>query len=559
MKRARQTEAHTAFAEARKTYDRALVPLRKAFEAFPKSVPDNDPQRGPRDQAQAALMDAELQRALVDYQEAQSYDPKSKERNTLLDTARGAFKTIYDNYRGRLAGFFAHMWEAKCYEEKGEPGSAMGIYNELLNQPDPALAPLKRQVAYFRIVLHGQRGETTQAVDRAEEWLKNHPGDTRTEEGLGVRYQLAKNLLAQVPTAKAAEKAALQHRAADLLGEVVVYPSAVKAGAVALLKKNRPATTDRPGAIAGLSFEDAFGQAKTAAETHDWERALALLRQAARRADQAHDQDKINYARFSLAFCFFAQGNYYAAAVAAEHLARFYPKWSMAPKAPEINSSKAAEIGLAAWTYSYDNYTKLDRTADLDHLIDLATYTAATWPDADTGDAVRVTLGEIDLSRGQFLKAAAAFEAVQEKSPRRNDALVKAGEAHWKQSLVLRDQGKDKEASAAKEAQTAVQLLEKALAARRAAKTPPTDVGFLTNANTLAEVYRLSGEPKKVLALLEPIAQELGDGPFDPDVAKLRNTLMVLHLRPTSPMARPTTPSPTWSPWRKPAAARARP
>jgi tetratricopeptide (TPR) repeat protein len=525
LKQAHLTEARAAFAEARKTYDRALVPLRKAFQSSPGAAGGSD------NPAQAAVMDAELQRALVDYQEAQTYDPGSRQRNSQLDAARGEFKQVHEAYRTRLAGFFAQMWEAKCYEEKGEVGPAMGIYDELLNQPDPALAPLKRKVAYFRILIHGRRGEHALAVDRAEEWLKANPGEIRTEDGLGVRYQLARNLLDQLPKLKAEEKTAATRRAVEVLAEVVKDPSPFRSDAAALLKKYRPQGAESANSIAALNFDDAFNQARVAASTHEWERALALLRQAARRAEATRDQDKVNHARYTLAYCYFAQGNYYAAAVVAEHLARNYPKWTLAPKSPDINSAKAAEIALAAWTYAYNSYTTLDRPSDLDRLLNMARDTAATWPDTDTGDAARVTLGEVELGRGKFLEAAKAFESVRESSPRRNDALVKAGEAHWKQSVILRDQGKDKEADAAKEADTAVALLEKALAARREAKVPPTDPGFLENINTLAEVYRLRGEHKKVLDLVEPIVKSLGDGPFEPDVAKLRNTLVVLHLR----------------------------
>ena len=43
-----------------------------------------------------------------------------------------------------MAGVVARMWQAKCYEERGGPGDfgrAIGIYDELMAEPDPRLRP----------------------------------------------------------------------------------------------------------------------------------------------------------------------------------------------------------------------------------------------------------------------------------------------------------------------------------------------------------------------------------------------------------------------------------
>ncbi len=49
---------------------------------------------------------------------------------------------------------------------------------------------------------------------------------------------------------------------------------------------------------------------------------------------------------------------------------------------------------------AYNTYTEIDRLSDLDRLINLATYTAETWPDKEEGDDARMNLGQIYAGHG---------------------------------------------------------------------------------------------------------------------------------------------------------------
>jgi outer membrane protein assembly factor BamD (BamD/ComL family) len=520
-KRVRLAEARASFTEARTAFDRAIEPLKAAYEGFGKFIPEGDPRRALRDQAHRALMDAELQRALVDYEDAQTYDPGSAERNERLDTARARFEDVYNRYRTWLAGFFAHLWEGKCYEEKGELGPAQAIYNELMQHDDPTLLPLQRKVGYFRIIVNGKRGEHPLAVDRAAEWLRAFPDAARSPEGIGVKFELAKNILAQLPALPENEQPVAIRRATDLLADVVRYHSPQKPEAIALLKKYRPAAALRASAIANLSYDDAYSQAEAAISTHEWDRAIELLRHAVKKANPRKDVEKANRARYMMAYAYFMGERFYEADVTAEHLVRRYPQGGLSPK--------AAEIAMAALTNAYNTFASVDHTNELNRLVDLARYVAETWADTDQGDAARMTLGEIALGQGRYADASAAFESVREKSARRLDAMVKSGDAHWRNGLLLRSQGHEEQAEA--EARKARELMETALQARRDAGVPATDPGLLGNLNALAEIFRAQGRPRDALALLEPAAQALGDGSVDPEIAPLRAALLTIQLR----------------------------
>ena len=67
-----------------------------------------------------------------------------------------------------MAGLTAQMWQAKCYEEQGKIGEAIGIYKRLLEQTDPMLRPLQRVRRLFSHRCPGQAKEYALAADEAQ-------------------------------------------------------------------------------------------------------------------------------------------------------------------------------------------------------------------------------------------------------------------------------------------------------------------------------------------------------------------------------------------------------
>jgi tetratricopeptide (TPR) repeat protein len=514
--------ARAAFTDARQAYDQAHTRLKTDFDAFPKFIADRDPRRRARDRAHTALMDEELQRAVVEYEDAQTYPFGSKERDKILDDAGKRFEDLYNRYRDQLAGLHARMLQGKSMEEKGDLGQAMGLYDELMQHGDAQLKPLQRKVGYFRIIVLGKRKEYPLAVDEAARWLAAFPNARNTEEGLGVQLELAKNLLAQLPDLNSDDdKDQATRKAVERLTEVVRYYSPHKPEALALLQQYQPKAAKRANQLTNLSYDDAMSQADTAISAHDWSLAEGLLKQAIRKGEQARDYEKVNRSRYFLAYVNYATDRYYEAAALADHVARRYPSDPMGPR--------AAELGLASLTQAYNLFTQVDRQSDLDRLNDLGSYTAKTWPDTEQADNARMTLGEIALGRGQFAEASSWLESVRENSPKRQDALVKAGDAHWRFSRKLRDQG-DSEA-AERETNSALDLVQNALKAREAANVPMTDPGRLGNINALAEIHRASGRPGDAIALLTPIAKSVETATPSPELAPLYTAGLSILLR----------------------------
>ena len=136
-------EARSAFVSARKAYDQATAQLKAKVDALPKFIPEDSPKREESEQLRVAYTRCLLERALVDYEDAQTYVTDASVRAQKLTDAQTAFNKIYKDYRLMLAGIYARMWEGKCMEEKGELGPAMGIYKELMDHTATELRELQ--------------------------------------------------------------------------------------------------------------------------------------------------------------------------------------------------------------------------------------------------------------------------------------------------------------------------------------------------------------------------------------------------------------------------------
>ncbi|MDX2037844.1 MAG: tetratricopeptide repeat protein [Isosphaeraceae bacterium] len=496
----RVNEARSSFAAARSAYERAFERLDKAYKAFDAFIPVNDPRFARRESALSALLNAELQRAIVDYEDARTYPEGSAERTAKLQTALDAFAGIHTRHRRQMAGIAARMWQGKCYEERGELGPAKAIYDELLQHPAQQLLPLQKKVDYFRILVMAKRKEHAAAVDECLRWLSAFPNDRRSYDALGIQLQHAKSTVALLDELEPGERTKLLARAVESLEQVVKVYSPFKLEAVALLKQISPKKAVKAEDVARLSFDDAVGRAEQAIQLQQYDEAVEILRLALAKNDAARDPAKYHRARYTQAFCLYMNKDYFESAVVAEHLARRFPngEWS----------AKASEIGVAAMIDAYNSYQGGDRQGDLDRLVEFARYASTTWPDSEQGDSARMTVGQIALGRGRYEEAAAAFDSVRPSSARKPDAQAFSGDANWKLGLKARDRNATADADAL--TAKAIALYRSAIDARRKSGATDADLPTILNSCDLAGIQLEVGKPKEALALLDPIARELG-------------------------------------------------
>ncbi len=498
----RLTSARAFFGNAREAFDKAVDRLSTKLATYPKFIPADDPRRNEREQVRGSMIQAELQREIVNYDEAETEPADSPRRGELLGKSTTAFEDLYKKYRTQMAGLSARMWQGKCFEEQGKLNEAMGIYKELLDHPDPSLASLQRQVDYFRIIVMTKRKEFALAADECRRWLDKFPKDRRTFEALGVQLYLAKSILAQLPELNEAEQARAIRAAVEPLGEVVKVVSPFKPEAMTLLAKYRPTAALNAGDIAKYPFDKAVAEAGDAIAAEDYTKAIQLLRHAVRLVDPVHDLAKASRARMLLGYALFRTNRFYEAAVVDEHVARHDPagEWS----------AKAAEVAIFALLSAQNAYGPSERQSEMDHVADLAKYVVATWPDGDQGDTARLALGEVALDRDRFDEAIASYDSVRPASPRKVDAEAAAGSARWRQSLTLREAGKNNEADEA--AAKAITQFQVSLKDRKAANVADGDPGYIATACELATVQVAADKANDAVTLMEPIVAKLGAG-----------------------------------------------
>jgi len=522
-KESKLAEARSSFELARTAYESAEKRFKENFAKYPSFIPEGDPRKDEKEKAHTSLMLAQLQRAIVDYEQGQTFTLGSKERNDFLDKGIVQFEELYKSYRKQMAGLTARMWQGKCYEEKNDLRKAMGIYNELMEHQAPELRSLQRFVGYFRLIVLAKRKEYALAADEAVRWLQAAGSSALKErDGLGVQLELAKDIIAQLPEAKGEnEKNAAIKRVIDTLSNVVKYSSPFKLEALELLKKYKPSAAANAMEIARLNYDDAVLQGEQALSSQDYERAIPYFKHAIKRAEIAKDIEKVNTARYSLAIAYFFSKRYYEAEVLADHLARKYPRAGVAPK--------AGELAMYAFAEAYNNYTQIDRGTDLNNLIAIAKYIIEAFPDKEQADTAKLNLGQIYHGTGRYPQAIEAYDSIGVKSTKFTEAKTKVGASYWEQSQTLRRDNKEKEGDTAQA--KAIESLKIAIKARQDAGNPPTDPGLIGNACDLADIYLKTGAPEDALKLLDPLAkQQTGAAANGPAFERLTKTMLRTHV-----------------------------
>ena len=254
----------------------------------------------------------------------------------------------------------------------------------------------------------------------------------------------------------------------------------------------------------------------------DFNAGIACFKQAIRKADPLKDPDKANMARYQLAYCYLKNNQPYEAFVIFDHIARRYPRFSLA--------SKSGFIGTSALVDAYNTYVQTDRESDLHAIMELAEYTASTWPDTEDGDMALLVVGLINTGFGRYEKACAALEAIRPQSPKWAEAQTKAGRAHWMLSDVIRKKGSSESTKADAELAKAMDCLNKSLKARRDAGTQDTDPELIENACYIAEIELNSGKANDALALLSPLAKAQPTPANTPAYRELMANMLRAHV-----------------------------
>lgn len=465
-----QNKAREQIKLARGVFEKAHDQYKAAWEAFPKFI---DKAAEPakfeaRHRAETNYMRAQLDVALCEFEEAQTYDPNSANRNFHLKKAVDLFRGIFLKYRTTVGGLHAQMWEAKCYEEMNDPQRALGIYAELLTHPPEGLKALQDQVRHFRLIClnHDQRREYTMAIAEAEDWLKGAKQvEQRSAAGQGIRWELVVALEKQADSSSSAgEKDRLLRQAIAHLTTLSKWPGAYRDLAQQRVRDLNLRLKGKDGTGAPKDFDSALtlgrdlvkraGEKKTLLDSAIQNKAsrdsveklqndflelvqeqIRVLRLALNLADSSSPRADVNQARYLLSYGYYLADKPYEAAICAEAVA-FNPTKD---KQDEQTALDAAYLAVASYIKGFNqtpSELKALRDVDTRLMVRLAEFITNKWPSHTKANETRMLVGRTFAQTDQPRLAADWFQRVPETAENFPEAQCAAGQALWQQYLL---------------------------------------------------------------------------------------------------------------------------
>lgn len=486
------------------------------------------------------MLRAKLDAAIVEYEEAQTFekdDPKYKET---LKSAAAQFEDLHARHRGQVAGLLARVYQGKCFEEQGDLQKAMGLYNELLSHKGETevMRNLQAQVMHFKLICLNSAAKADYIlVDKlATDWVKENPGLARTRHATGIRYEQARALeaLSKDKTINLPEdkKKQVLNEALTIARNITGRPGEYRDQAQAMVTRLM-AALNRDGKDP-KDFDTAYGMArelvnklkelgdavKAAKEAKDadpedvkrMERGFdlhknetaRLLNLALTLKDSNSKIKEVNVARYSLCYVYLLQGKLYDSAVLGEWIAQRYA----GDEDNDTTASDSAYVAMAAYARAYNLKGNTDKQADIQKMIAICDFIVAKWPKTPKEIDAWDMLGKTYLQTKEYEKAAGAFEKIPPESGKYLDAQFLLGQALWEAAIELMNKPEgerpapEKLAALQKKAQdvlkNAIKVLEPKLA--EAEQLP---AGLAVAKLTLAQIANQTNQFKEAIALLE--------------------------------------------------------
>lgn len=456
---------------ARDVFQKAFDQYKTQWEAFPKFIDKvAEPDKFEvRQRAETAYMRAQLDVALCQFEEAQTYDADSPNRQFDLKKAVETFHEIHTRYSRTVMGLHAQMWEAKCYEELNDPRRAQGIYSQLLtNLPEDQKA-LQDQVRHFRLIClnHDQRREYAIVLAEADEWLKGaKQTEQRGQSGQGIRWELVVALerLADTSGTSISDRDKLLRQAIAHLTTLSKWPGPYRDLAQQRIRdlnlriKGKDSSGDPKDFDSALTLArdlskrvgekkavlDSAVQKKLARDQVDQLRAdftgllkeqTRVLRLALTLADGTSVRADVNEVRYLLSYAYYLSDRPYEAAICAEAVA-FNPTKD---KQEEQQALNAAYLAVASYIRGFNqapNELKSLRDVDMQLMVRVADHIAGKWPSNTKANETRMLVGRTFAQTDQPKIAAEWFLKVPETAENFPEAQFSAGQALWQQYLM---------------------------------------------------------------------------------------------------------------------------
>jgi tetratricopeptide (TPR) repeat protein len=582
VEKAQKNNDPTLKAEAAELYDQARGIFEKAREAarselaeIPQEINrvEQPEQYERRQELRLEYLDAWLSVAESWELKADTVPADAAERTKYLEQAAEQYGELYDNHSAWLIGLTARMYQGRVQMKLGNYDQALTYFTEdLLNLKDQPQTvrnlKLKTMLLAMDCWFRPPNPSYADAIARGTQLLSGRlPGEETDPDWLELQIKVAQ---AHAKFAEQLEEQDPNDRlirdslaaAKELAREVARAPSEYREAARELL-------VDLPGGMRAVSqtseveigtFDEALNagleaisDAKTAefllesvqerlnketnpeyrkefaAEAAGARENIAISNQKAREmfelaldlANAETPLDELNQVRYSLAYIYFTQGDYYESAALAEFVGRRNPESTWA--------QKAAQLTLASFWKLYEA-TAANRDFASSHIVSIANYIVDTWPDApEAADAINALIPFL-IQKGELEKAKQYVDSIAEDSPQRGAAELRVGRAMWQSYVTGREEVAEWEAALDGASDAEATTLKQRIAARKAElsqaqdmaisilksgadrirRTKKMDSSVVLALLTLANIYVESDQANQAIQLLE-----------DPDIGVL--------------------------------------
>lgn len=407
-------EAQPKFQQAEQFYTSALDKIPKTLD--PKTQADLITQR---QEFRGRLAQVTVLSAQADYETASTYPPGSDKFIKANELTAIKLAALYEKYSRWLVGFYARLYEGRCYQALGDYQRALGCYEELISQSSvhPAFRKLIASAYGYQAQCLIAQGKFDAAMANTSTWLSAAQNDEPTmPEWLLVRYELAEALRAKAESkdAKQSEKRGLISAAREAYRVVASVPSelqgkarsaaaalgpseraqrevprdfvaAYQAGKDAMASVNAAkmaipsAEKNNPTAIPELRLQ--ADESKNEARYY-FELALSLV-------DDDTKTEQLNEVRYFLCWLDWENGNYYRAAVLGDFLARRYPDHPAA--------AASAKLALASYERLQQQTIQAggkaeDTEFEARKMAGIADFMTRRWPDSQAAETANRVL-----------------------------------------------------------------------------------------------------------------------------------------------------------------------
>ena len=469
-----QKEAREFFDEAYRVFAKAENDIREKLSMIPKIL---DPKQDSdlieqRDRLRQNYLQALLLSAAILEETADALDANDAERKELLTKASGEYAKIYEDYRTRIAGSYALLYQGRCDQKLGKHKDALSFFTELMDQPDDPSEFRKLKVRAINLAMPSWVAEDklAVAVSKSIELLKTErPNESQDMAWLELKMHMgraAKDYVKQLTSENSKDpkiklirvdarkllvpatkmKSDYQDEARRLVAEFQgADPDAVEQvraapktfaeakdagkevldsiGTAQLILKTVPGRIEKetdPANKAALeaqlkAAEDNLANGYTQAKEH-FQLALEMV-------TPETPAEEVNIVRYFLCFLYYMDKQFLESALVGEFVAMHAPR--------SAGARPSAKIALASHINLYRDNTSGDRSFETQRIKEVADYIIEKWPEQPEAEEAINTVIPFLIQDNKLELAMEYVERIPESSPRRGEVELKVGQALW--------------------------------------------------------------------------------------------------------------------------------